>query len=38
MLRHGREATVNLLEASWINSEIGGAQKMGSRVSFAWSG
>ena len=38
MVRHGREATVPFHEANWIGSEIGGSQKMGVRLSFAWSG
>ena len=38
MLRHGREATITMNEASWNGSEMGGSQKMGLRVSLAWSG
>ena len=33
-LKHGREATTTLYEASWIESEIGGFQKMGPECRF----
>ena len=32
MFRHGREATITLLEASWIDGEISSSQKMGISV------
>ena len=37
MIKHRKKATFMLHGASWTGSEIGGSQKMGSRVSLVWS-